>query len=160
MKVDLLINNAQVIGDEELQQVAIESGKIKAIAPQLDLINAQSTIDFGGDWLSLGGVDLQINGGLGLAFPDLELKDLPKLKKICNFLYAQGVDGFLPTIVTTSVDKIKRSLFVLAQFISTQDDTAKTAKVLGVHLEGPFLNYSKTRRTSRTISITLNCREY
>ena len=27
--------------------------------------------DWGGDWLSPGGVDLQINGGLGLAFPEL-----------------------------------------------------------------------------------------
>jgi len=141
--VDLLIGKAQVIGYEGLQQVAIESGKIKAIAPQLNLTDAQSTIDLNGDWLSLGGIDLQINGGLGLAFPDLEIKDLPKLKEICNLLYTQGVDGFLPTIVTTSVGKIQRSLSVLAQFISTQNKTAKTAKVLGVHLEGPFLNYSK-----------------
>ena len=111
------------------------------IAPQLES-NALTTIDFNGDWLSLGGVDLQINGGLGLAFPDLEPEDLAKLEQICDFLYLQGVDGFLATIVTTSVDKIQRSLAVLSQFISSQNNE-KTARVLGVHLEGPFLNYSK-----------------
>ena len=140
--VDLLIKNAKVIGYSGLQQVEIRTGKIRAIAPQLES-NALTTIDFNSDWLSLGGVDLQINGGLGLAFPDLELKDLPKLKQICDFLYKQGVDGFLPTIVTTSVEKIQRSLGVLSQFISSQHRDEKTARVLGVHLEGPFLNYSK-----------------
>ncbi|MCC0176994.1 N-acetylglucosamine-6-phosphate deacetylase [Waterburya agarophytonicola K14] len=141
--VDLSIVNAKVVGYEGLQQVAIASGKIIAISSKLNVIDAKSTIDLNGDWLSLGGIDLQINGGLGLAFPDLELTDLPKLKKIGDFLYARGVDGFLPTIVTTSVDKIQRSLFVLAQFISTQEKTERTAQVLGVHLEGPFLNYQK-----------------
>ncbi|MDJ0589744.1 MAG: N-acetylglucosamine-6-phosphate deacetylase [Pleurocapsa sp. MO_226.B13] len=143
MRADLVINNARIIGYKDLQQVAIAAGKIKAIAPRLDLTDAELTIDLHGDWLSLGGVDLQINGSLGLAFPDLELKDLPKLRQICNFLWKRGVDGFLPTIVTTSVEKIQRSLATLAQFIPTQDPEENTAQVLGVHLEGPFLNYQK-----------------
>jgi N-acetylglucosamine-6-phosphate deacetylase len=145
-----LIINARVIGYQDLQQVAIQQRKIVAIAkcgrspiaPQLDLAITE-TIDFDGDWLSLGGIDLQINGALGLAFPDLELQDLPKLEQICDFLWQQGVDGFLPTIVTTSISKIQRSLFTIAQFMTTQVEVKNTAKVLGVHLEGPFLNYQK-----------------
>jgi N-acetylglucosamine-6-phosphate deacetylase len=137
-----LIINAQIIGYQGLQQIAIENKIIKAIAPQLDL-PAAMLIDLAGDWLSLGGIDLQINGGLGLAFPDLELKDLPRLGQICDFLWQQGVDGFLPTIVTTSVEKIQRSLSTIARFMATQADTSPTAKVLGVHLEGPFLNPQK-----------------
>ncbi|MDJ0568718.1 MAG: N-acetylglucosamine-6-phosphate deacetylase [Pleurocapsa sp. MO_192.B19] len=143
MTVIQQIINARIVGHQSLQQVAIEKGKIEAIAPKLNLAETTETIDLGGDWLSLGGVDLQINGGLGLAFPDLELKDLPKLKQICNFLWQQGIDGFLPTIVTTAVDKIQRSLATIAQFMATQEDKENTAKVLGVHLEGPFLNYRK-----------------
>lgn len=143
MNTNQLITNARLIGYQGVQQVAIVAGKIVAIAPQLDLAEALPTIDLKADWLSLGGVDLQINGGLGLAFPDLESKDLPKLKQICNFLWQQGVDGFLPTIVTTAVEKIQRSLATIAQFIATQEDKEQSAKVLGVHLEGPFLNYQK-----------------
>ena len=135
-----LISNARVIGYEGLSQVTIAGNKITAIAPQLDLAKDVS-IDLKGDWLSLGGIDLQINGGLGLAFPDLETSDLPKLKQICDFLWQQGVDGFLPTIVTTSVEKIQRSLAVIAEFMAKAHND--TAKVLGVHLEGPFLNYEK-----------------
>ena len=138
-----LITNARIIGHQGLQQIAIAADKIEKIAPQLNLSVDSSIIDLQGDWLSLGGIDLQINGGLGLAFPDLEVADLPKLKQIGDFLWQQGVDGFLPTIVTTAVDKIQRSLAVIARFMSTQDNTEHTAKVLGVHLEGPFLNYQK-----------------
>ena len=140
--IDRLIINARIYGYCGLQQVAIEAQTIKLIAPQLNLPPTTPKIDLQGDWLSLGGIDLQINGGLGLAFPDLEPKDLPKLKQICDFLWQQGVDGFLPTIVTTAVDKIQRSLSTIAQFMATQDESP-TAKVLGVHLEGPFLNYEK-----------------
>ena len=142
MTIDKLIINARIVGDRGIQQIAIENRIIKVIAPQLDL-PATTLIDLAGDWLSLGGIDLQINGGLGLAFPDLELEDLPKLKQICDFLWQQGVDGFLPTIVTTAVEKIQRSLSTIARFMTAQEDTSSTAKVLGVHLEGPFLNHQK-----------------
>jgi N-acetylglucosamine-6-phosphate deacetylase len=145
MNTDLLIQNAQIIGNQGLSQVAIAGGKIKsissAIASQASSMDIP-ILDLQGDWLSLGGIDLQINGALGLAFPDLETADLPKLQQICDFLWQQGVDGFLPTIVTTSVDKIQRSLATIAQFMATQEKS-NTAQILGVHLEGPFLNYQK-----------------
>lgn len=150
MRTDLLIENAQIIGHEGLYQVAIATGKISQIkemsATSPATTRMRSTdipqLDLQGDWLSLGGIDLQINGALGLAFPDLVATDLPKLEQICDFLWQQGVDSFLPTIVTTAVDKIQRSLSTIAQFMATQDKT-NTAQVLGVHLEGPFLNYQK-----------------
>ena len=139
---DLLIFNARIIGRKGLFQVRIEARSIAAIEPQLNLTEDISSIDLQGDWLSLGGIDLQINGGLGLAFPDLEISHLPKLTQICDFLWHRGVDGFLPTIVTTSVEKIQRSLAVIAQFMANQTKN-NTAQLLGVHLEGPFLSYEK-----------------
>ena len=126
-KTDLLISKVKVVGYRGLQQVAISSGKIRAIAPNLEVSDVCASIDLDGDWLSLGGIDLQINGGLGLAFPDLESQDLDKLQQICDFLYEGGVDGFLPTIVTTSLEKIERSLATLAEFIEGQN--ANTARV-------------------------------
>jgi N-acetylglucosamine-6-phosphate deacetylase len=86
-------------------------------------------------------VDIQINGALGLAFPDVEMGDFDRLTEICDFLWNQGVDGFLPTIVTTSIENIHRSLAVFAEFMKQQPPN--TAQILGVHLEGPFLNPQK-----------------
>ena len=136
-----LIINARIYGYDGLQQMAIANQQIQAIAPQLKRDNTL-TIDLAGDWLSLGGVDLQINGGLGLAFPDLQDSDGHKLKQICDYLWQQGVDSFLPTIVTTGVEQIQRSLQTIEGFMASQTDEA-AAKILGVHLEGPFLNRAK-----------------
>lgn len=135
------IINVRLPGYQDLQQIQIQEDSIVAIAPITQGSKQQILIDFAGDWLSLGGIDLQINGGLGLAFPDLESKHFPLLGKIAKYLWDQGVDGFLPTIVTTSPEKIKRSLATIATYISAQP--RETAQIIGVHLEGPFLNPAK-----------------
>lgn len=144
----VLITNARLPGYQDLQQLEINhDGLISMIAPvklsSPSHFPTTQIIDLARDWLSLGGVDLQINGALGLAFPDLELENIPQLAKICDFLWQQGVDSFLPTIVTTEISNIQRSLLVLNQFIEQQAEKQLTAKILGIHLEGPFLNYEK-----------------
>jgi len=142
------ILNARIPGYRGLQRVVIDTGVIAQIIPMdntATIAPDHVSQDLAGDWLSLGGVDLQINGALGLAFPDLSLQDTDQLVAICQFLWQQGVDGFLPTIVTTSVENIQRSLATIAAFMAQQppSGTAGQAQVLGVHLEGPFLNREK-----------------
>jgi N-acetylglucosamine-6-phosphate deacetylase len=146
MTPDLDIINARVPGYHGLQQIRIdEQGIIKAIAPMdsaspVGTIPELTLIDVAGDWVSLGGVDLQINGGLGLAFTDVETQHVASLQEIGQFLWRQGVDAFLPTLVTTSVE---RSLSIFADFAASQPQEQATARILGVHLEGPFLNPQK-----------------
>jgi N-acetylglucosamine-6-phosphate deacetylase len=144
---DCKITNAQIPGYVGWQEIAIRERKIVEIdrSLQIDL----PTVDVKGDWISLGGVDLQINGALGLAFPNVQMGDLVggacqndnRLRQICDFLWAQGVDEFLPTIVTTSIENIQRSLAVFAAYMAQQHP--HTAQITGVHLEGPFLNPQK-----------------
>lgn len=135
--------NAGVPGYLGLQQISLdERGQICRISPMNDRSPLTTqTLDVGGDWLSPGGIDLQINGALGLAFTDVAVEDVPKLGKIRQFLWEQGVDGFLPTLVTTSVEKIRQSLAVFAQCMAAPSHNS--AQILGVHLEGPFLNPQK-----------------
>jgi N-acetylglucosamine-6-phosphate deacetylase len=142
LKLDII--NARVPSYQGLQQIRIDAqGLIQAIEPMGEAIHELPLIDVAGDWVSLGGVDLQINGGLGLAFTDVEMGHLASLQEICQFLWRQGIDAFLPTLVTTSVEKIQRSLAVFADFVTTQHQEQPTAQILGVHLEGPFLNSQK-----------------
>ena len=137
---DYKITNARIPNIRGLMEIEIRNGKISAIDDHL-VVEDIPNLDVGGDWISLGGVDLQINGALGLAFPDVEMGDFDRLTAICDFLWGQGVDGFLPTIVTTSIENIHRSLAVFAKFIAQQPPN--TAQILGIHLEGPFLNPQK-----------------
>jgi N-acetylglucosamine-6-phosphate deacetylase len=144
----LTLINARIPDADKLQQIHInERGIIERIIsmdyPLSESVN-HPIVDVNRDWISLGGVDLQINGGLGLAFPNLEDKHFPLLQKICDFLWEQGVDGFLPTIVTTSEEKVQKALSVIQDFMEVQEsEKTSGAKILGVHLEGPFLNYEK-----------------
>lgn len=148
------ILNARLPGSKDLQMLAVDAdGIIQEVCPMDKVFKRVappdlSVLDAAGDWLSLGGVDLQINGALGFAFPDLENKHSENLPKICQFLWNQGVDAFLPTLVTTSLNKFKRSLSTIADFIRSTKaaritNKLKTAEILGVHLEGPFLNPQK-----------------
>lgn len=142
--VDLWLTHARIAGYNGLQQLWINSqGLIQAIQPgETDWLDQNLKVfNVAGDWISLGGIDLQINGALGLAFPEVGPAHQEVLAKICRFLWNQGVDGFLPTIVTSAVEKIQRSLATLASFPQVFDQP--TAQVLGVHLEGPFLNPQK-----------------
>ncbi|OUL26997.1 N-acetylglucosamine-6-phosphate deacetylase [Nostoc sp. 106C] len=142
--VDII--NAQVPGYKDLQMLLInQEGMIEQILPMGTVFKRVpgpdlQVLDVAGDWISLGGVDLQINGALGLAFPDLKTENAHLLPKISQFLWDVGVDGYLPTLVTTSLENIQRSLAVIANFIQTQK---AGAQILGVHLEGPFLNSQK-----------------
>lgn len=107
--------------------------------PGLKLINLENR------WLSLGGVDLQINGALGLAFPELGPGPScggDRLSKICQYLWQEGVDAFLPTLVTSSMAQVHQSLAVIADYCQRPSED-NAAKILGVHLEGPCLAAAK-----------------
>ncbi|MEA5579995.1 N-acetylglucosamine-6-phosphate deacetylase [Nodularia harveyana UHCC-0300] len=141
IETSLNIINARVPGYEDLQRILVTQGVIKKILPMSQEFPSDSPVlNVDGDWISLGGVDLQINGALGCAFPDLKPENAEMLGKICQFLWDMGVDGFLPTLVTTSVDNIQRAIATIADFLPHQ---TTGAKILGVHLEGPYLNYQK-----------------
>ncbi|AFZ22884.1 N-acetylglucosamine 6-phosphate deacetylase [Cylindrospermum stagnale PCC 7417] len=137
---NLDIINARVPGYQDLQMLSINQfGIIEQILPMGTVPAKDSQVlDVAGDWISLGGVDLQINGALGLAFPDLSAENAHIIPEISQFLWDVGVDGYLPTLVTTSVENIQRSLAVIANLTA-----GSGAQILGVHLEGPFLNYGK-----------------
>ncbi|MEM9947072.1 MAG: N-acetylglucosamine-6-phosphate deacetylase [Cyanobacteria bacterium P01_D01_bin.36] len=144
-----VIDNARLPHRPGLYQIAIKAGHVHQIEPA-DAVQpgTRQAIDFAGDWLSLGAVDLQINGALGLAFPDLRLRQLDQLQTICERLWQQGVSGFCPTIVTTSLDNFHGCLAAIQTFQQRQEQGTRqfekgAARVLGVHLEGPFLNEAK-----------------
>ena len=142
------ILNARLPGYPGLQHITLSGDScLETIQPMKDALpRSASSIDVQGDWISPGGIDVQINGGLGLAFPDIDRAqpDHPEqLDTIAAYLWDQGVDGFFPTIVTSSVHQIHQSLATFNALIPAISDRPHRAKILGIHLEGPFLNPTK-----------------
>ena len=75
----------------------------------------ETDADWNGNWLSPRGVDLQINGGLGLAFPELTSADLPRLEELLDLLWRDGVEAIAPTLVTCGIAPLRQALAVLRQ---------------------------------------------
>ncbi len=90
-----------------------------------------------GDVLSPMGVDLQINGGFGLPFPELTEAALPQLLQLLDQLWRDGVEAISPTLVTCGVEPLRRALAVLRQ--ARDAHQPNRCQLLGAHLEGPFL---------------------
>jgi N-acetylglucosamine-6-phosphate deacetylase len=135
------VHNAHIPGYPGLQTVAVKANKIAAVGASISVDPSLPQFDLQGDYLSLGGIDLQINGALGLPFPEITIDKVHQLNDIGQYLWQQGIDGYCPTIVTTNIENIHRSLELIGNFQPEQPD--QTAQILGIHLEGPCLNQAK-----------------
>jgi N-acetylglucosamine-6-phosphate deacetylase len=117
------------VGVDERQQIAV----VEPLPPG----SCAAGENWQGDWLSPGGVDLQINGGLGLAFPELTPADLPQLLELLELLWRDGVEAICPTLVTCGVAELRQALAVLRE--AREEHRSGRCQLLGAHLEGPFL---------------------
>lgn len=81
-----------------------------------------------------GLVDLQVNGFHGVDFNEESLH-VENVERVCKFLLEEGVCGFLPTLITNAPEVIES----LAETILSANDSGG-AKILGLHLEGPFIS--------------------
>ncbi|MFN3927098.1 MAG: N-acetylglucosamine-6-phosphate deacetylase [Pseudanabaenaceae cyanobacterium] len=103
---------------------------------------------------STGAIDLQINGALGVNFNNLHGENYQQIPKILRWLWQNGVDAFLPTLVTTSIANYRRSLFYWREFIGKP--MPNSAVAIGLHLEGPFLNPAKRGAHPQTYLLPLD----
>jgi N-acetylglucosamine-6-phosphate deacetylase len=97
-------------------------------------------IDATGCLITPGLIDLQVNG---TASCDLWAEPSSKqIETMCRELASHGVTGFLPTLITASIDHLKSNQERLNQygFSSGAESSKPGARMLGVHLEGPFLS--------------------
>ena len=111
--------------------VAIEAGLITAVGqgPPPDvpgLVLADGV-------LVPGLIDLQVNGRYG---EDLAGVDPAGWARVVRRLPETGTTAFLPTFITAPVGELAGALRSAAGFVP---DLPGGARVLGVHLEGPFL---------------------
>lgn len=81
-----------------------------------------------------GFVDLQVNGFAGV---DLLSAGVEGYTKACQALAATGVTAFQPTLITSAPVELRRALDTLKQVMA---EPSAGARVLGAHLEGPFLS--------------------
>ena len=85
-----------------------------------------------------GLVDIHTHGNSGADFSD---GDIAGLKRMARYLARHGVTSFAPTSVTLPYDTLSKA-FAAARALHDARP-ANTARVMGIHMEGPFFSESK-----------------
>lgn len=83
-----------------------------------------------------GLVDLQVNGYKGVDFSGSDLTQ-DNFAWACRELLSAGTTAFLPTLITSPPEIYERNLPIIASVI---DKKEFRGRVLGIHLEGPFIS--------------------
>jgi N-acetylglucosamine-6-phosphate deacetylase len=118
------------------QALIVRGGKISGFVSKDAIPSDAQAIDLKGDVLAAGFIDIQVNGGGGVLFNDNPSVDT--IIKIGDAHRAYGTIGFFPTLISDSLDKIKVAIAAVDAAIAQ-----KVPGVLGIHLEGPFLNEAR-----------------
>lgn len=92
--------------------------------------------------LAPGFVDLQVNGYYG---EELMAARADGWAMVASRLPETGTTAFLPTLITAPLDQLTTALRTAAAFLPGLTDSAggHGARVLGMHLEGPFIAPSR-----------------
>ncbi|XP_046747685.1 N-acetylglucosamine-6-phosphate deacetylase [Diprion similis] len=93
-------------------------------------------IDCGNALISPGYIDLQINGGFGVDFSHDVTTVETGINKVAKALLAYGVTSFCPTLVTSP----DVTYWKVLPKIKKRNGGSDGATILGVHVEGPFIN--------------------
>lgn len=84
-------------------------------------------------------IDTHIHGGYGINFNTCSLEDFTKFSKN---IFKRGIVGYCPTLVGDSISALQNRLDLIKKAMQNQNPSE--AKILGVHLEGTFLNPEKS----------------
>jgi N-acetylglucosamine-6-phosphate deacetylase len=113
----------------------VEDGRIVDLLPLADCPAGASREVLEGD-LVPGFIDLQVNGGGGILFNDEPTVD--GIEAIGRAHRAFGTTGFLPTLISDDLQVVDCAMRAVEAAIAKG-----VPGVLGIHIEGPFINPEK-----------------
>ena len=130
----MLIKNASVILQDEILKtnVLVQNGRIVGIG---DDLTDSETLDLQGKYLAPGFVDIHNHGGYGYEYMD---NTVEAFEHILRFHSDNGITSAVASTVTAPKETIYKTLAVAREVLAKKGDHAK---LLGVHLEGPYLSF-------------------
>lgn len=139
---DLLLINGTIYEEDTIIDrgfVVISNGKIVDIGegePDYPNLSAD-IIDAKGNLVVPGFIDIHVNGGGGSLAIDGTYEAIYNMSKAhAKF----GTTSIVPTTISTDKEKLLRTMVVISEAI---EKPTGWANILGIHLEGPFLNPKK-----------------
>jgi N-acetylglucosamine-6-phosphate deacetylase len=132
--------NGRILTAERIvngQALLLAEGRIEALVSPTDpRCRDAIRIDLEGQLLVPGFIDVQVNGGGGVLFNDDP--SLESIRAIGAAHRRYGTTGFLPTLISDDLDTIARAVAAVQSSLD-----AKLPGALGIHIEGPFLNWTR-----------------
>lgn len=113
--------------------VITEAGKIMDLVTTAAIPAHAERIDLKGDLLAPAFFDLQLYGGNGALFG--EFPSVEALQKTYEYCLSGGATQFMPTVATNSEEVMLAAIEAVRQYWSQGGKG-----VLGLHLEGPYIN--------------------
>jgi N-acetylglucosamine-6-phosphate deacetylase len=137
----VLMNKVLIFNDKIVDILDEEDFEKKCMAHVMNIIDAH------GKYVSPGFIDIHIHGSGGKDTMDGEASDL---RIISETIAKSGVTGFLPTTMTMEKEKIYKALDSVK---IASAENIKGAKILGAHMEGPFISrkYKGAHKTEHII---------
>jgi N-acetylglucosamine-6-phosphate deacetylase len=112
--------------------VIVDGARIAGVTSYAERPRGSGEVDLGGGILAPGFVDVQVNGGGGALMNDGPSADV--VARIAESHRKYGTVGVMPTLVTDAPEKMR------AAIAAVRDARRRFPSVLGIHLEGPFLD--------------------
>lgn len=117
--------------------VRMENGRVTAMGEGLAARDSEETLDLQGDFVLPGFVDAHIHAFRG--HDTMQGEDA--IRQMARELYQEGVAAFLPTTMSASVEDTRRVIAAVRRVMDAPEQHA--ARVLGAHMEAPFLSPEK-----------------
>lgn len=143
MTADLLFTGARMVGTPEPVPgpgwLAISGGTIAALGagtPSDAHRVGRTVVDLHGQTLMPGFVDVHVHGAVGHEAMD---GDVAGLRSMARFFASRGVTSFLPTTWTAS----RASTLAALRAIAEARSLTGGARILGAHMEGPYLSAAR-----------------
>jgi N-acetylglucosamine-6-phosphate deacetylase len=134
-----LVNGRILTGDKIVSDhtLLLSGSRIEALVPAGDArCQGAAAVDLEGQWLLPGFIDVQVNGGGGVLFNDDP--SLASIRAIGAAHRRFGTTGFLPTLISDDLDTIAQAIAAVQSALDSG-----LPGVLGIHIEGPFLNWAR-----------------
>lgn len=100
-------------------------------------------------------IEQHFHGAFGINFNNCTIEEVTELSKKMKLA---GVDGIYPTLVTDTVENIKRQIQTIKT--AAHNQTNEMAQILGIHLEAIFLNPLKKGIHNSSLFLEPNIENY
>ncbi|HYY57208.1 MAG TPA: N-acetylglucosamine-6-phosphate deacetylase, partial [Pyrinomonadaceae bacterium] len=136
-----IVGGTVVVRDHAIENgvILIEDGRITFAGPSTGARPepASAIIDATGQLVLPGLIDTHVHGSHG---DDVMFSDAQGIRRISRAQLRYGTTSYLPSTVSAHHEDLLRALEAC---VEAADDTEPAAEIIGVHVEGPFINKNR-----------------